>query len=144
MKAILIILGILVLALAVTTGFFYNHNRLARQELTNSKNQNAELTTRVQTLETRAAELAKQLEEIIAKSSKEKEAEIQRLASAQEQLVNELKNEIANKEVQITQLADRLSVSLVDKILFPSGEAEITPAGESIGARRQHHQKRAG
>jgi chemotaxis protein MotB len=132
MKAITILLAILALALAIFAGYFFNLSRLAKQDLETLRNEKADLTARVQSLEGRVAELSKQLEETIAKSSKEKEEEIQRLTSAQEQLVNELKDEIANKEIQITQLADRLSVSLVDKILFPSGEAEITPAGLKV------------
>lgn len=132
MKVITIILAILTLALAVFAGYFFNLNRLARQELETLRNEKTDLTARVQSLEGRVAELSKQIEETIAKSSKEKEEEIQRLASAQEQLVKELQAEIQNKEIQITQLADRLSVSLVDKILFPSGEADITPAGLKV------------
>jgi chemotaxis protein MotB len=132
MKAITIILAILALILAAVAGYFFNVSRLAREELAALNNEKTELAARVQSLETRAAELAKQLEEIIAKSSKEKEEEIQRLNSAHDQLVKELQAEIQNQEIQITQLADRLSVSLVDKILFPSGEAEITPAGLKV------------
>jgi chemotaxis protein MotB len=132
MKAITIILAILALILAALAGYFFNVSRLAREELAALNNEKTELAARVQSLETCAAELAKQLEEIIAKSSKEKEEEIQRLNSAHEQLVKELQAEIQNQEIQITQLADRLSVSLVDKILFPSGEAEITPAGLKV------------
>jgi chemotaxis protein MotB len=132
MKAMTIVLAILTLILAALAGYFFNVSRLAREELTALNNEKIELTARVQSLETRAAELAKQLEETIAKSSKEKEEEIQRLSSAHEELVKELQAEIQNQEIQITQLADRLSVSLVDKILFPSGEAEITPAGLKV------------
>jgi chemotaxis protein MotB len=132
MKALTIVLTILTLALAAVAGYFFNLSRLARQELATLNNEKTELITRVQSLEARVAELSKQLEDTIAKSSKEKEAEIQRLASAHDQLVKELQAEIENKEIQITQLADRLSVSLVDKILFPSGEAEITPAGLKV------------
>jgi chemotaxis protein MotB len=129
MKAIIIVL---ILILAALAGYFFNLSRLARQELTTLNNEKSELLARTQSLETRAAELAKQLADTLARSSQEKEAEIQRLKSAQEQLVNELQTEIQNKEIQITQLADRLSVSLLDKILFPSGEADITPAGLKI------------
>jgi chemotaxis protein MotB len=132
MKAAMIVLVILALGLAGVAGYFFNRDRLARQELAKANNEKAELAFRVQSLETRVAELSKQLEEEIAKASKEKEEEIQRLTSAQEELVKELQQEIENKEIQITQLADRLSVSLVDKILFPSGEAEITPAGLKV------------
>ncbi len=132
MKAVTIIIAILALILAALAGYFFNVSRLAREELAALNNEKIELAARVQSLETRAAELAKQLEEIMAKSSKEKEEEIQRLNSAHEQLIKELQAEIQNQEIQITQLADRLSVSLVDKILFPSGEAEITPAGLKV------------
>jgi chemotaxis protein MotB len=43
-----------------------------------------------------------------------------------------MEKEIEDGHVTITQLADRLSVSMVDKILFPSGEAEITPEGLKV------------
>lgn len=132
MKALTIVLTILTLALAVVAGYFFNLSRTARQEMAALNNEKTELVGRVQSLEARVAELSKQIEDTIAKSSKEKEEEIQRLASAHDQLVKELQAEIENKEIQITQLADRLSVSLVDKILFPSGEAEITPAGLKV------------
>jgi len=129
MKAITIVL---ILILAALAGYFFNLSRLARQELTSLNNEKSELTARTQSLETSVAELSKQLADTLAKSSKQKEEEIQRLNSAHEQLMNELQTEIQNKEIQITQLADRLSVSLLDKILFPSGEADITPAGLKV------------
>jgi len=132
MKVITIVLVILTLILAALAGYFFNLSRLARQELTARNIEKSELTARAQSLETRSAELSKQLADTLARSSQEKEAEIQRLNSAHAQLLNELQTEIQNKEIQITQLADRLSVSLLDKILFPSGEAEITPAGLKV------------
>jgi chemotaxis protein MotB len=132
MKTLTIVLTILTLALVVVAGYFFNLSRTARQEMAALNNEKTELVGRVQSLEARVAELSKQIEDTIAKSSKEKEEEIQHLASAHDQLVKELQAEIENKEIQITQLADRLSVSLVDKILFPSGEAEITPAGLKV------------
>lgn len=132
MKAVTIVLIILAAILAALAGYFFNLSRLARQELTALNAEKSELTARGQTLESRVGELSKQLADTLAHTSKEKEAEIQHLNSAHEQLVAELQNEIQNKEIQITQLADRLSVSLVDKILFPSGEAEISPAGLKV------------
>lgn len=132
MKAVTIVLVILILILAALAGYFFNISRLARQELTTLHAEKSELTARTQSLETSVAELSKQIADTLAKSSKQKDEEIQRMNSAHEQLVNELQSEIQNKEIQITQLADRLSVSLLDKILFPSGEADITPAGLKI------------
>lgn len=135
MKAITIVLVILTLILAALAGYFFNLSRLARQELTTLNAEKSELTARTQALETSIAGLSKQIADTLAKSSKQKDEEIQRMNSAHEQLVNELQSEIQNKEIQITQLADRLSVSLLDKILFPSGEADITPAGLKVLAR---------
>ncbi len=132
MKAITIVLVILTLILTALAGYFFNLSRLARQELTTLNAEKSELTARTQSLETRVAELSKQIADTLAQSSKQKDEEIQRMNSAHEQLVNELQSEIQNKEIQITQLADRLSVSLLDKILFPSGEADITPAGLKV------------
>ncbi len=135
MKAITIVLVILTLILAALAGYFFNLSRLARQELTTLNAEKSELMARTQALETSIAGLSKQIADTLAKSSKQKDEEIQRMNSAHEQLVNELQSEIQNKEIQITQLADRLSVSLLDKILFPSGEADITPAGLKVLAR---------
>jgi chemotaxis protein MotB len=68
----------------------------------------------------------------ITKTKKEKEAEIARVQSAKDSLITQMQEEIDNKQIRITQLADRLQVSIVDKILFPSGEADITPAGLKV------------
>lgn len=134
-KAGVVILAIFALISAAVAGYFFYLSRLARQELTALNNEKIELTARVQSLTANVAELSKQLADTLARSSQEKEAEIQRLNSAHEALVQELQAEIDNKEIQITQLADRLSVSMVDKILFPSGEADISPAGLKILGR---------
>ncbi|UCC12861.1 MAG: OmpA family protein, partial [candidate division WOR-3 bacterium] len=68
----------------------------------------------------------------IADLSVEKEQEIDRLADTYEKLVTDMQAEIEQGQVTITQLADRLSVSMVDKILFPSGKAEIMPEGIEV------------
>jgi chemotaxis protein MotB len=46
--------------------------------------------------------------------------------------VSELKQEIKEGEVQITQLKDKLTVNMVDKILFDSGSAVIKKNGEKV------------
>src|SRR5262245_48971530 len=132
MKVLTIVLASSTLVSAGLAGHFFNRNGSAQEEMQTLAEEKTQLTEQVQSLEARVAELSKQLAESTAKSSKEKDEEIQRLASAQDQLVNELKDEIGKKEIEITKLADRLSVSMVDKILFPSGEAEITPAGLKV------------
>jgi len=68
----------------------------------------------------------------ISKARKEKEEEIAGVKSTKDSLITEMKKEIDNNQIQITQLADKLKVSIVDKILFPSGEADITPEGLAV------------
>jgi chemotaxis protein MotB len=74
----------------------------------------------------------KELRAKIADLSVEKEQEIDRLTETYDELVADMQEEIEQGQITITQLADRLSVSMVDKILFPSGKAEIMPEGIEV------------
>ncbi|HLD30048.1 MAG TPA: OmpA family protein [bacterium] len=66
---------------------------------------------------------------------KEKEAELARMQKKQEELVEGMKQEIEQGEIQVTQLKDRLSVNIVDKIIFPTGEADVKQEGKKILSR---------
>lgn len=79
-------------------------------------------------LQKKLAELIKEKEQI----EKEKEVEVQKLKSTQDQLVSDMKKEIEQGTIQITRLKDKLSVNLVDKILFNSGEAEVNEQGKKV------------
>ena len=135
MKVLAFVLAILALAFLAGGGWYFNQHRIAKHDSELLKEENENLNFQVKNLESQVAELSKRLEQEVAKVSHEKEEEISRMTSTQEQLVNELKSEIEQKQIQITQLADRLSVSLVDKILFPSGEADLTPEGLKVMER---------
>ena len=67
--------------------------------------------------------------------SAEKEKELAGVKSAYENLMKEMKEEIDKGEIKITQAVDRLSVNMVEKILFDSGKAEIKPEGIKILGR---------
>jgi len=73
-----------------------------------------------------------ELESKVANISKDKEKEIAQLKSTYNEFAARLKKEIEQGQIKIIQLSDRLSVIMVDKILFPSGEAEITPEGLTV------------
>ena len=64
--------------------------------------------------------------------SSEKEKEVANVKQTYEQLVTEMKKEIEKGDIKITQAVDRLSVNLVEKVLFDSGEAEVKPNGLKI------------
>jgi chemotaxis protein MotB len=60
------------------------------------------------------------------------EEEILRMKGTEDEMQKTLRGEIEKGQVQITKLADRLSVNIVDKILFPSGQAEISEEGQAV------------
>ena len=94
---------------------------------------------RLQTeLERSQQEFQQRLDDI----AKQKEAEIATLKSATstyENLVKDLQHEIAAKSVTIEQIQEKLTVTLIDRIMFETGSAEINAAGlkvlKTIGQR---------
>ncbi len=78
------------------------------------------------------AYLGLRLEEDVARVAREKDEEIARLRGTHDDMVKTLQKEIDLGQVRITQLADRLTLSIVDKILFPSGEDQITAQGRQV------------
>jgi len=82
--------------------------------------------------------LTREVERLKIKSgeiSSQKEKELANVKTAYENLVSELKTEIEKGDIRITQALDRLSVNLVEKILFDSGKAEIKPDGLKVISR---------
>lgn len=99
---------------------------------------NASLQSSKSELAKRVAELSSQndaLNQQLRETQQAKDAEIAKLKSTHDQLVASLQGEIANGEIAVTQLKDKLTVQLVDKILFDSGSAEIKPTGQQVLAR---------
>jgi len=72
------------------------------------------------------------LSEEKAKAIEEKERAMAHMTNTYESLVGELKQEIKEGEIQITQLRDKLTVNMVDKILFDSGSAAIKSKGQKV------------
>jgi chemotaxis protein MotB len=62
----------------------------------------------------------------------DKEREIQRLTQTQAALSKSLQDEIAKGEVRIRQVADRLTINMVDRVLFDSGQGHVKPAGLTV------------
>jgi chemotaxis protein MotB len=59
-------------------------------------------------------------------------AAAQNLSAQNAELNKQLAAEIADKQVTIQQLNDRLVVTLVDLVLFASGSAELLPKGRAV------------
>ncbi len=67
-----------------------------------------------------------------AKVMEEKEKIIAEMKKTYDNLVTELSNEIKKGEIEVTQLRDKLTLQLVEKILFESGSAEIKGSGKLV------------
>jgi len=109
------------------------------ENLAASKAENAKLLSSLDAkkgeLNQRVADLSKEnqaLSQQLRDTEQAKEAEINKLKGTYDQLVGNLKDQISAGQIQITQLAGRLSVNMVDKILFNSGEATVKPEGEKV------------
>jgi chemotaxis protein MotB len=72
------------------------------------------------------------LEESIALLKKSKEAEVKTVSRTYEELFAEMKGEIEQGQIAITELQGKLTVDVLDKILFDSGRAEIKPEGLAV------------
>ena len=80
-----------------------------------------------QRLKAEEAEKARLEQERLAK-----EEEIKRLTRTQEELSRSLQDEIAKGNITIQQVRDRLTINMVDRVLFDSGQAQIKPAGLKV------------
>jgi chemotaxis protein MotB len=132
MKLMLILSVLVALILGVALWFYYQTAASAERERDALINVREELLARITTLEQQKSEVADRLESQIASLSLEKEEELRRLRSTYDTLVTDLKSEIEQGEVTITKMADQISVSVVDKILFSSGEADVTEQGIKV------------
>ncbi len=118
-KKLSILFGLIVTGLAGFNSYFYlgRHKPLAEKAAAAEQ----QVQAVQQELDRKVTELSKTVES--------KQAEIQTVQSTKDSLIFEMQEEIRNNQIQITQMADKLKLSIVDKILFPSGETDISPEG---------------
>jgi len=76
----------------------------------------------------RAADLEKEVETL----KKAKEEQVQKVSSTYEDLLVKMKSEISKGQVTISELKGKLTVNMVDSILFDSGKAEVKEGGLEI------------
>ena len=96
------------------------------QSTSDAKNQKiGELSQRVGQLEAENA----RLKEDVAQLQKLKEIEVQKTSKTYENLLDSMKSEISKGEVTISELKGKLTVNLVESVLFDSGKAEVKPNG---------------
>lgn len=84
----------------------------------------------IEALKKEKAELAAKVEELSPKA--EKAAQLEKASQTYQDLIKKLEQEIEHGEIQITEMKNRLTMTMVDKILFPSGSADIGKKGKEV------------
>jgi len=94
-----------------------------------------ELRARIGEQDTEIAALRKQIDDLSQEKERairEKEKSVAEMKKTYDSLIGEMNEEIKKGEISVTQLKDKLSVNLVEKILFDSGSAEIKNDGKKV------------
>lgn len=88
----------------------------------------AEMRQEIDRLTTENQQLSQQLEQ----ERQIREARLAEIQGTYNELVNKLESEIQRGEVTISELKGKLTVNVVDQILFDSGRAELKPVGLEV------------
>lgn len=89
---------------------------------------NADLRQKINDLETENG----RMKEEIATLQKAKEEAVQKTSKTYEDLLDKMKQEISQGQVTISELKGKLTVNMVDAVLFDSGKAEVKPEGLQV------------
>jgi chemotaxis protein MotB len=108
-----------------------NDKKELEKDLNSSKGESqqriSELRQKIAAMETENG----RLKEEIAGLQKAKE-EVQKASQTYEQLMDKMKSEISQGQVTISELKGKLTVNMVDAILFDSGKAEVKEDGLAV------------
>lgn len=88
----------------------------------------SELRRKVADLDAENAKLKAENESLV----KAREEQVQKVSSTYENMIEKLKSEISMGQVTISELKGKLTVNMVDSILFDSGKAEVKRGGLEI------------
>jgi len=107
----------------------------AQEEITKLQKQASELEANTARIAKEREQLRQEQSQLAATLEQErlaKEEEIKRLTRTQEELSKSLQDEISKGNITIQQVRDRLTINMVDRVLFDSGQAQVKPAGVKV------------
>ena len=107
----------------------------SREEIARLQKQASELEANAARIEKEREQLRQEQARLAAALEQEriaKEEEIKRLTRTQEELSKSLQDEISKGNITIQQVRDRLTINMVDRVLFDSGQAQVKPAGVKV------------
>jgi len=114
MKITLLAMAILILGLGTSSIYLWNNDQKAQSEIIRLKTNVDAMNNALEMAETIKAE------------------QIEKMKITYDSLAGDLRKEIELGQVKIKQVESKLSVSILDKVLFPSGKAEISEEGQKI------------
>jgi chemotaxis protein MotB len=113
-----------------------------QQQLDSSAATQAALQSQVASLAEEKAELTAQLDnerqrnttltQHVTDIQQAQEKELQRVTGTYDRLVAALQDEVSQKDIALHQAEEKLTVTILDRVLFPSGQATLTPEGERL------------
>ncbi|MBP7825178.1 MAG: OmpA family protein [Verrucomicrobia bacterium] len=101
------------------------------REATEARAALAEVQAAVARSETQAEALREQLTGHQARI-RELEQEKETVAQSRQSLEDEMRAALESRDVTISQLQGKLTVNILDRVLFDSGEAQLKPDGEAV------------
>jgi len=102
------------------------------QELEEQKQLEEQKRLELENVSQQQSDVIKSLEQNLAKEQIARKARIAKMVSTYNKLVASLENEIHRGEITISKLKNRLTVNMVEKILFPSGSATLSASGQRV------------
>ena len=123
-----------VLSAALVLGILGYSAYQQRQQFAKVKSELAGLRTSADEAAAQAARLRDELTNSqgrIEALIKEKE----QVTKTQKQMEDQMRSALQSKDVTISELQGRLTVNILDRVLFDSGEAELKPEGEKVLAQ---------
>jgi chemotaxis protein MotB len=101
------------------------------EQLENTRSALTEAKTAVETNVAQVEELKRQLA-VTQTRAAELEREKESATKSQHSLEQEMRAALESKDVTISQLQGKLTVNILDRVLFDSGEATVKPDGEAV------------
>lgn len=125
--SVFVLIGIAVFSMQKQSAQMERSEQAASQAQTLAQQQEAELSKRLAEL----SDLSNRLEqaELTIKHLSEENQEAEK---TQQSLEAEMRKALESKDVTISELKGKLTVNIVDRILFDSGEAELKPEGQAL------------
>jgi chemotaxis protein MotB len=123
-----------VISAALVVGIIVYSSVQQKKQFTNVRSELEQLQQAAQQSSNQAALLQQELTNSHAKIEaliKEKE----QVRQKQQEMETQMRSALESKDVTISELQGKLTVNILDRVLFASGEAELKPEGEQVLAQ---------